>query len=56
MKAAYNNVHYELQNFTIIMRDKNETFQVIPFRFTDLNDNNIDLCIKKEGILLKKLV
>lgn len=37
------------------MKDRNEIFQVTPFKFADLNDNdnNIDLCINKEGIPLK---
>lgn len=44
----------ELQNFRVQLQIGNDTLLVYPFQIADLsdNDNNIDLCINKEGIPL----
>lgn len=44
----------ELQNFRVALQMGNDTSLVHPFQIADLsdNDNNIDLCINKEGIPL----
>jgi len=45
----------ELQNFRVALQIGNDTLSVHPFQIADIsdNDNNIDLCIDKEGIPLK---
>lgn len=45
----------ELQNFSVQLQIGNDTLSVHPFQIADIsdNDNNIDLCIDKEGIPLK---
>ena len=44
----------ELQNFRVALQMGKDTLMVYPFQLADLsdNDNNIDLCINKEGIPL----
>jgi hypothetical protein len=45
----------ELERFSVYLQTGKDTLLVHPFQFGDLgdNDNNIDLCIDKEGIPLK---
>lgn len=45
----------ELQNFKVSLQVGKDTLPIHPFQIADLsdNDNNIDLCIDKEGIPIK---
>ena len=45
----------ELENFKVHLQIGKDTLQVHPFQIADIgdNDNNIDLCMDKEGIPLK---
>ncbi len=45
----------ELQNFKVYLQAGKDTLSIHPFQIADLsdNDNNIDLCIGKEGIPIK---
>ena len=42
----------ELTSFTITLIQNSDTIKVHPFHLADIddNDNNIDLCVKQEGI------